>query len=113
MNHFFSTALLASALVIGILCAPLAASSANAAGIMPLSAAGQLLQDSGRIDTVEFQHDAILIDDRGFTLTQDVPVHGGGASNRNALRVGAQIRFSYYYNGPRPVITEVWLTTRQ
>jgi len=114
MNHFFSTTLVASALVIGILCTPLAASSANAAGVVPLPAGGQLLEDTGRIDTVELEHDAVLIDDRGFTITQDVPVHAaGGPSSRNALRVGAQIRFSYYYNGPRPIITEVWLTTRQ
>lgn len=114
MNKSLSTTLLASALVIGITCTPPASSPANAAGALPLPTTdGQRLQDAGRIDGIEPEHDAILIDDRGFTISPDVLVHGaGGPSSRRALHKGATVRFSYYYNGPRPVITEVWLTTR-
>jgi hypothetical protein len=87
--------------------------------LLPVAAAAESIvnqaspyQVTGTIDAVDLTNNTLLIDDRGFQLTDNVVIHAGNrTATKLALRKGAKVGFNITNIGgvDQRTLNEIWL----
>ena len=113
MIRYRRVILLPAVLILGFVATP-------SAQLLPTAAAAELVADqglpyqwTGTIDAVDMTNNTLLIDDRGYQLSDNVTIHAGNnrGATKYALRKGAKVGFNVINIGgvDQRTLNEIWL----
>ena len=67
-------------------------------------------QESGKVEAIDYSHDVISINDRGYIIPLGTTVHTPrGTVSRNALHIGSHVGFNSELMPAGLTITELWI----
>lgn len=82
----------------------------HAAGPFPTSTSSVPYQESGKVEAIDYSHDVISINDRGYVIPIGTPVHTAhGTASRNSLHIGSQVGFNSEVTSAGLTVTGIWI----
>lgn len=105
--------LLVTVAILGFVAMPSGKLLPVAAAAEPIVNQNSPYQMTGTIDAVDLTNNMVLIDDRGYQLTDNVVIHAGNnrVATKFALRKGAKVGFNIVNIGgiDQRTLNEIWL----
>jgi hypothetical protein len=113
MIRYRHVMLLVSIAILGFVAMPSGTIVPAAAAAEPVASPGSPYQMTGTIDAVDLANNTLLIDDRGYQLTDNVTIHAGNnhVATKFALRKGARVGFNIVNIGgiDQRSLNEIWI----